>query len=79
MEGLHCMLESKQIELKKCPFCGGRAKRKSAKYNIHGTYGSIEDNRQWYGVYCTQCRVGQPMRVYMTREESDTAWNTRKA
>ena len=65
------------VKLKPCPFCNGKPKRKQAKYNTLGTYGDNTTEKHWYGVYCTNCRVGQPVRFYFSREESDNAWNER--
>lgn len=64
-------------DLKPCPFCEGKAKRKSARYNLRGAYGTKETEKHWYGVYCTKCKISQPIRVYETREASDEAWNNR--
>ena len=64
-------------KLKPCPFCGGRARKKGAKYNTLGAYGGEETEKRWFGVYCTKCRVGQPARVYETAEEATEQWNRR--
>lgn len=63
--------------LKPCPFCRGRAKRKHGKYNPLGAYGSPEQDRTWYAVYCTKCYISQCPKMYFSREDSDVAWNTR--
>ena len=64
-------------ELKLCPCCGGKAKRKSAHYNTLGAYGDITTDKQWFNVCCTVCKLSQPMKFYFTREEADEAWNNR--
>jgi hypothetical protein len=64
-------------KLKNCPCCGGKAKIKSAKYNTLGAYGSKETEKQWWGIYCTECGLTQPSRKYHSKEESITAWNNR--
>lgn len=63
--------------LKPCPFCLGRAKRKHGKYNLLGAYGTPEQDRTWYAVYCTKCYISQPQKTYFTREDSDNNWNNR--
>lgn len=67
----------RDVMLMPCPCCGGRAVRKSAKYNTLGAYGTAETDKKWYGVYCKSCRLSQPARYYFTREDSDNAWNRR--
>ena len=64
-------------ELKPCPFCGGKAKRKFGKYNLLGAYGTQNEDRQWFGVSCSKCGVEQPKRKYDTRESATEAWNRR--
>lgn len=63
--------------LKPCPFCKGTAKRKHGKYNLLGAYGTPEQDRTWYAVYCTKCHISQKSKMYYSREESDAAWNNR--
>lgn len=60
-----------------CPFCGGKAKRKCGKYNLLGAYGTQNEDREWFGVYCSECGVAQPKKKYNTRELSNEAWNNR--
>ena len=64
-------------ELKPCPFCGGKAKRKYGQYNLLGAYGTPDEDRQWFAVYYYECGVSQPKREYDTRELADEAWNRR--
>lgn len=65
------------MSLKSCPCCGGKARLKSAKFNTLGAYGTKDTEKQWYGVYCTSCKLSQPQRYYFTKEESEEAWNKR--
>lgn len=44
-------------------------------YNTLGVYSTEETEKKWYGVYCKDCRLGQPIRYYFTRDDSDRAWN----
>ena len=64
-------------ELKPCPFCGGKPRRKQDSYNLLGAYGTPETERKWFSVYCTSCKTEQPKRLYGTRKESDEMWNRR--
>ncbi len=64
-----------ETNLRPCPFCGGKPKRKSAKYHTLGIYGGIE--KQWYNVCCSNCGISQPFRKYFSREDADEAWNRR--
>jgi Lar family restriction alleviation protein len=66
-------------ELKPCPFCGGKARRKYGNYNLLGAYGTRAEDRQWHGVYCFNCGVSQPKKKYSTKEEAIEAWNRRAA
>lgn len=63
--------------LKTCPCCGGKARTKSAKYNTLGSYGNTSTQKQWFGVYCTICRLGQPSRFYFSKQDAINAWNER--
>lgn len=65
-------------ELKPCPFCGGRARHKTAKYNELGAYGNKDEDKKWHGIYCTKCLIGQPKRKYFSYVEAVEKWNTRK-
>ena len=64
-------------ELKPCPFCGREAKIKYGKYNLLGAYGTPNEERQWWGVFCKGCGVGQPKRKFSVRENAIAAWNWR--
>lgn len=64
-------------ELKPCPFCCGKAKRKWGRYNLLGAYGTAETYREWFAVFCESCKVGQPSRHYTSRQEAIEAWNRR--
>lgn len=64
-------------ELKPCPCCGGKAKRKYGKYNLLGAYGTPKEVRQWFAVHCSVCGLSQPKRKYDTRELATEAWNRR--
>lgn len=73
-------MSKKLPELKACPFCKGKPRRKSAAYS--GAFLGVDANPMyeplhWYTVKCTACGVEQPQRTYHTREESDNAWNNR--
>lgn len=57
----------KKIELKKCPFCGGKA-----DFGFKGVFTSIVDNN-W--VECTLCHA--ETQIYDTREEAANVWNMR--
>lgn len=50
-------------ELKRCPFCGGKAKLAFRK--------GIDD---WAKVYCTKCGVNY---IYEKPEQAIAAWNRR--
>ena len=63
--------------IKPCPFCGGKARTKGAKYNELGSYGDTKDDKHWYGVYCPTCHVNQPKRTYFSKEEAIEIWNKR--
>lgn len=65
------------MTLKNCPCCDGKARLKSAKFNILGAYGTKETDKQWYSIYCTSCKLSQPKRYYFTKEEAEEAWNKR--
>ena len=64
-------------ELKPCPFCGNKASTKHGHYNLFGAYGSVDDDRQWFGIYCFECGVSQPKRKYDTKGKAIEAWNRR--
>lgn len=64
-------------ELKPCPFCGGKARIKSSKYNLLGAYGTDETERRWSRVLCPSCNVAQPIRHYSCKTEAIEAWNRR--
>ena len=66
------------MKLKNCPCCGSKARRKTAKYNTLGAYGTKDTEKQWYGIYCPECGISQPARKYFSKEESDNAWNNRE-
>ena len=53
------------VELKPCPFCGG----KSALYFGKG--------KRPYKCYCTECETMSTARSFRTNEEAAAAWNTR--
>ena len=69
--------EVRNDKLKPCPFCGGKARKKGAKYNTLGVYGGKNTEKTWHGIYCTECRIGQPSRVYENRNDAINAWNRR--
>ncbi len=69
------MMKANKIEIKPCPFCGGKPRTKGAKYNELGNAGGEE--KHWYGVYCTKCHIGQPKRTYFSQEEAVKKWNKR--
>lgn len=60
-----------------CPCCGGKAKVKSAKYNLLGAYGNEDTERKWWAVYCTNCKLSQPSRTYDTKDKAVNIWNHR--
>ena len=64
-------------ELKPCPFCGGKARHKAAKFNKLGAYGDKKDDLKWHAIYCTTCKLSQPARTYFAEEEAVEAWNRR--
>ena len=64
-------------ELKPCPFCGHKASMKHGCYNLFGAYGTVDDDRKWFGVYCFECGVSQPKRKYDAKEKAIEAWNRR--
>ena len=64
-------------ELKLCPFCGHKASMKHGYYNLFGAYGTADDDRKWFGVYCFECGVSQPKKKYDTKEKAIEAWNRR--
>ena len=64
-------------ELKPCPFCGWKARLKHGSYNLFGAYGTPNEDRKWYGVFCYECGVSQPKRTYDTKEKAIEAWNKR--
>lgn len=70
--------------LKPCPFCKGKPRRKGHVYSGKFLGMSPRNNLpmyeelHWYIVECTKCGIAQPKRKYNSREESDTAWNTRE-
>ena len=48
-------------ELKKCPFCGGKARIESwpmSQYELSHIIGS--DDNQWYQAYCSKCYASGP-------------------
>ena len=71
------MEEKMMAELKPCPFCGWKARLKHGSYNLLGAYGTTDEDRQWYGVFCYECGVSQPKRQYDTKEKAIEAWNRR--
>lgn len=77
------MAKSKLPKLKPCPFCDGKAKRQSHKYSGQflgiddATHRAIYEELTWHIVKCQACGVAQPIRKYLSREESDAAWNAR--
>lgn len=62
-------------ELKPCPFCGGKARHKTAKYQTY-SYG-VWTVKEWHAIYCPPCHVGQKNRNYETFQECIEAWNRR--
>ena len=56
------------MELRECPFCGGKAKYK--KFKGKGLLGAIA-----YYVECSVCKVRTPMSL--EKEEPIEAWNRR--
>ena len=64
-------------ELKPCPFCGGKARRKHDTYNLLGAYGNKDTKREWHAIWCPSCKMSQPKRTYASREQSEEAWNRR--
>ena len=65
-------------ELKPCPFCGGKAKRITRRFNTLGAYGNKETERTWFAIVCSVCRTGQPYRHYFAKASAETAWNRRE-
>lgn len=65
------------IELKPCPFCGGKPRRISARYNPYGACGSKDAIINWYSVRCTVCKAMLPDRTYRSAEHASAAWNRR--
>lgn len=63
--------------LYECPCCGGKAKIKSAKYNLLGAYGNIDTERKWWAVYCSECNLSQPIRIYDSKDKAINNWNNR--
>lgn len=66
-----------KIELKPCPFCGEKARIKSAKYNTLGIYGDSTTQKQWWAIECHECKISQPIRYYFSKSEAAEAWNRR--
>jgi Lar family restriction alleviation protein len=64
-------------ELKTCPFCGGKPKRITRKFNTLGAYGDKDTERTWFAIACSDCRTGQPYRHYFAKASAETAWNSR--
>ena len=58
---------SAKVELKPCPFCGGKA-------NCYDFAWMVESNKDWT-VECTNC--GAIIPPYGIKEESIEAWNRR--
>lgn len=58
----------KKIELKRCPFCGSKA-----RFGLEDEFCGPVDERNW--VECTSCHA--EIQIYDTREEAAKAWNTR--
>lgn len=60
-----------EIELKKCPYCGGEA-------HVYSTE-SCTQNKMYYGVDCDsdECIVHTMVADYETAEEAIEAWNRR--
>lgn len=67
------MISLNRLELKQCPFCGGSPRRITHWFNDE----KDGSHRIYYVVKCTQCSISQPKRKYFSRNESDTAWNSR--
>ena len=57
------------IELKPCPFCGGKAFFFSKRYAIGKTYNAYCGNED--------CAVGPRTRAYFEKEKAAEAWNRR--
>ena len=76
---------AKKVPLEPCPFCKGSPKRQAHKFTPDGAVpvrtpdgmNYTYDQKTWYIVKCAECGVSQPKRTYLTREESDAAWNRR--
>ncbi len=60
-----------------CPFCRGNARVKHGTYNDLGAYGDKKDDKTWFAVYCTICKVSQPSRCYHSKKTAIDAWNQR--
>lgn len=71
------------IELKRCPFCGGKAKYESSLYvkplqDENGAYIDYDEMYYWERVYCTEC--GAEISSESDDEEEEitiTKWNRR--
>jgi hypothetical protein len=51
---------------------------KRAQYNLLGAYGAVDDDREWFGVWCFNGGVSQPKKKYDTKEQAIEAWNRRE-
>lgn len=65
----------KEEDVKNCPCCGGRAKIRKGTYTT--TEFGVTVKKQWFGSYCTICRLSQPSRQYFSKQDACNKWNSR--
>ena len=65
----------KKPDIKPCPFCGSKARHKTAKYRTYSY--SAWTVKEWHAIYCPFCRVSQPNRRYDTLQKCVEEWNRR--
>lgn len=59
-------MEDENIELKTCPFCGGKAEVKIIAYHY----------KEWHKVMCIICGAGT--RLYSDEDQCIYSWNERE-
>lgn len=68
-------IEYSGIELKPCPFCGGRAILESWPMTPFEQICIPIEEKAWYGVFCNDCAASGPDDI--TKEDAIAAWNRR--